>query len=118
MSDKEEFIEALKKRTKSLALEVIKLSRTLPVTDEAKVIGRQLLRSSSSVAANYRAVCRARSKAEFFAKLSITVEEADETCLWLELLIESGIAHNKTTGELLKEAGELTKILARARKNT
>ncbi|MGH9789756.1 MAG: four helix bundle protein [Candidatus Acidiferrales bacterium] len=76
--------EELKKRTKQFAIRVIKLFRSLPKTEEARIIGRQLLRSATSVAANYRAVCRARSKPEFIAKLGLVVEEADESALWLE----------------------------------
>lgn len=77
--------EAFKLRTKQLSLRVIKLFQALPKTDEARILGKQLLRSSTSVAANNRAACWARSKAEFFSKISIAVEEADETLFWLEL---------------------------------
>jgi four helix bundle protein len=66
--------------------------RSLPKTEEARILGRQVLRSGTSVAANYHAVCRARSKAEFTAKLGVVVEEADETVFWLELLVESGLS--------------------------
>ncbi len=76
--------EELRERTKRFAIAVVRLFRSLPRTDEARVIGRQLLRSATSVAANYRAVCRARSKAEFIAKVGVVVEEADETVFWLE----------------------------------
>ena len=69
----------LKDRTKQFAIRIVKLFRSLPKTEEAKIIGRQLLRSGTSVAANYRAVCHARSKAEFIAKIGVVVEEADET---------------------------------------
>src|SRR5258708_16447314 len=81
----------LKKRTKAFALRVIKMSEALPTTRAANVINSQILRSATSIAANYRAVGRARSKAEFVAKLGVVVEETDETVLWLELLLESGI---------------------------
>ncbi len=84
-----EFAEAFKKRTQKFVVDNIKFFRTLPKTEEAKIIGRQLLRSSSSVGANYRAACRARSKAEFHSKLSIVVEEADESIFWMEILIEA-----------------------------
>src|ERR1700709_1735710 len=86
-----EFPEVFKKRTKKFVVDNIKFFRTLPKTEEAKIIGRQLLRSSSSVGANYRAACRARSKAEFHAKLSIVVEEADESVFWMEILVEAEI---------------------------
>ena len=79
--------EELKKRTKQFAIRIIKLFRSLPRTEEARVIGKQMLRSGTSVAANYRAVCRARSRAEFIAKVGVVVEESDETVLWLELLV-------------------------------
>ena len=81
--------EELKKRTKAFAVRVVKLFRSLPKTDEARVIGRQMLRSATSVAANYRAVCRARSKAEFTAKMGVVVEEADETVFWLEFVVDT-----------------------------
>ena len=80
--------EELKQRSKLFAISVIKLSRKFPRSEEARVIARQLLKSATSVAANYRATCRARSKAEFIAKVGIVVEEADETVFWLELVEE------------------------------
>ena len=81
----------LKQRTKSFAIRIVNLFRSLPRAPDAQVLGRQVLRSGTSVAANYRAVCRARSKAEFISKLGTVVEEADETVFWLELLTETGI---------------------------
>ena len=81
----------LKQRTKQFALQIIRLYRTLPVTDEERILGKQLLRSRTSVGANYRAACRARSKAEFIAKLGIVLEESDETVFWLELLVETNV---------------------------
>lgn len=104
--------QALKDRTKQFAIRVVKLFRSLPRTEEARVIGRQVLRSGTSVAANYRAVCRARSKAEFIAKVGVVVEEADETVLWLELLIETQIFSERRMGGLLNEANELLAIFA------
>ena len=89
---------------------MIRLFRSLPNKPDAQVLGKQLLRCGTSVAANYRAVCRARSKAEFIAKIGIVVEEADEAVLWLELLTESGIVVKERTADLLKEAHELTSI--------
>ena len=83
--------EILKEWTKQFARRIIKLFRILPKTEEARVIGRQVLRSGTSVAANYRAACRARSKVEFIAKMGIVVEEADETVFWLELLVDAQI---------------------------
>lgn len=100
----------LKERTKQFALRVIRLCRALPRSEEARIIGRQLLRSGTSVGANYRAACRARSKAEFVAKLGIVLEEADETVFWLELLQESDIVTARKLGSLAQEARELTSI--------
>lgn len=108
--------EVLKKRSKQLALKGIRLFQELPRTTEARILGKQFLRSITSVAANYRAACRARSQAEFFAKLSIVVEEADETLLWLELLIEANIVNEATIQPLYKEAQELLYIFSASRK--
>src|SRR5438093_9624328 len=102
--------EELKRRTKSFALRVIRVLKGLPRNDESRTLGKQLLRSGTSVAANYRAVCRARSKAEFIARLGIVVEEADETVFWLELLTETGIVRPERANDLLKEANELVAI--------
>lgn len=83
------FNEDLRNRTKIFAVRIIKMYSILKKTDEIRIIGKQLLRSGTSVAANFRAVCRARSDKERFAKLSIVVEEADETLFWLEILEET-----------------------------
>ncbi|MGD0569636.1 MAG: four helix bundle protein [Candidatus Sulfotelmatobacter sp.] len=107
--------EELRDRTKAFALRVIRLFRSLPYKTDTQVLGKQLLRCGTSVAANYRAVCRARSKAEFVARLGIAAEEADEAVLWLELLIESGILKSEMTEGLLKEARELAAILTASR---
>jgi four helix bundle protein len=104
--------EEFKKRTKEFAIRIIKLFRSLPRTEEARVIGRQMLRSGTSVAANYRAVCRARSRAEFIAKVGVVVEESDETVLWLELLVDTQIVSAKRMTKLLVEANELLAIFA------
>jgi four helix bundle protein len=109
--------EIFRARTKALALRVIRLYRALPKTGEAQVVGKQLLRSATSVAANYRAVCRARSKAEFIAKIGVVVEEADETVFWIEMLVESGIIKESRAEELLVEANEFLRVFA-ASKNT
>lgn len=111
-----DFVTNLKNRTKSFVLEAIKFYQSIPKTEEAKIIGRQFMRSSSSVGANYRAACRARSKAEFFSKLSIVVEEADETAFWLEILIEAEITNNENANRLLNEVSEILAIMAKARK--
>jgi len=89
--------------------------RSLPRSPEAQVMGRQLLRSGTSVGANYRAACRSRSKAEFLAKLGIVVEEADESAFWLELLIETGTFKKEKLENLLNEARELTALFNAAR---
>jgi len=104
--------EELKHRTKAFAIRIVKRFRSLPKTEEARIIGRQGLRSGTSVAANYRAVCRARSKAEFISKIGVVVEEADETVFWLEMLIETKIVSAQKLADLLKEADELLAIFA------
>ena len=104
--------DELKRRTKGFAIRIVKLFRSLPRTEEARIIGKQVLRSGTSVAANYRAVCRARSKAEFIAKIGVVVEEADGTIFWLELLVETGIAQQNRMDNMLAEANELLAIFA------
>ena len=104
--------EILKDRTKQFAIRIVKLFRALPKNDEARVIGKQVLRSGTSVAANYRAVCRARSGAEFIAKIGMVVEEADETVFWLELLVETEIISLQKMESLINEANELLAIFA------
>jgi four helix bundle protein len=88
----------------------------LPRNTEAQVLGKQLLRSGTSIGANYRAAGRARSKAEFISKMGIVVEEADETVFWIECLIESGIVKPVLLTEILKEANELIAIFAASRR--
>jgi four helix bundle protein len=102
--------DALKDRTKRFAVLAIRLCQSIPRSQASSVITRQLLRSATSVGANYRAVCRARSTADFVSKLGIVLEEADETLFWLELLIESGATHPEKVAALLKEADELVAI--------
>jgi len=92
----------LKKRTKAFASRVIRLADALPRRTSAQVLGRQTLRSGTFVAANYRAACRARSKPEFVARIGVVAEEADETVLWLELMIENGIVPESRLEPLLK----------------
>src|SRR2546430_3035937 len=92
----------LKRRTKSFAIGIVNLFRSLPRSPDAQTLGKQILRSGTSVAANYRAVCRARSKAEFISKMGIVVEEADETVLWLEVLSETGVVRAERVGDLQK----------------
>ena len=105
----------LRQRTKQLALRVIKLFRTLPKTQEARVLGEQVLRSSTAAAANYRSACNARSRADFISKIGITIEEADKTAFWLELLIDANIVRKARLENLLAEANELVRIFAATR---
>jgi four helix bundle protein len=99
--------QQFKTRTKQLALRVIRLVESLPMTKTADVIGKQLLRSSTSIGANYRASCRAKSTADLIAKLSIVEEETDETLYWLELLIESGLVEPDKLKNLMQETNEI-----------
>jgi four helix bundle protein len=94
----------LKKRTKSFAIRIVNLFRSLRTSPDAQTLGKQLLRLGTSVAANYRAVCRARSQAEFIARMGIVVEEADEAVLWLELLGETGVINPERARDLLKRS--------------
>lgn len=96
-----------KDRTKGLALRVIRLVKAMPKNAPAQVIGKQLLRSGTSVGANYRAAYRGKSKADVIAKLAIVEEEADETAYWLELLIESGLMPERKLSYLVKETDEI-----------
>lgn len=111
------FNEQLRIRTKVFALDIIKLFQMLPKSDEARIIGKQLLRSGTSVAANFRASCRARSVKEYYAKICIVVEECDESVFWLEVLEESEIYKADLQKELLKESEELIAIFAKTKKN-
>jgi four helix bundle protein len=118
MTAKEEFVENFKKKTKKYSLDAIKIFQNLPKTEESRIIGTQFLRSALSVGANYRTVCRARSKAEFFAKLSVTVEEADEVLFWVEILKVSDIYKKEHIYNFEKEGKEMLSVLATARKDT
>ena len=108
----------LKHRTKKFALRIIKLVGALPKTMEAQEIGRQLLKSGTSVGANYRSACRGRSKAEFLSKLGIVEEEADEAAFWLELIIAAKLMEENLVEPLLIEANELVSIMVSAKKTT
>jgi len=107
----------LKARTKRFALRVMKLVDAMPRTIQGRAIANQIIRSATSVAASYRAACRARSRAEFIAKIGIVEEEADESCFWLELIIDSGLLTEERIRPLLSEAGELVAIMAASRKS-
>ncbi len=107
--------EVLKERTKRFAVRVIRVVRSLPSGSEGRVIGHQLLRSGTSVAANYRAVCRARSRPEFLAKLAIVIEEADESVFWLELLVDAALVPESKLKDLQSEANQLVAIFNASR---
>lgn len=102
--------EQLKDRTKNFALEVIKLVEQLPKGRATDIIGKQLIRSGTSVGANYRAASRAKSPADFISKMGIVEEEADEAMYWMELLVESGSLRSDQVVPLVKEANELLAI--------
>jgi four helix bundle protein len=103
--------QQMKTRTKEFAKEIIKLCRLLPDNREGRLIGNQIFRAGTSVAANYRAACRAKSTADFISKLSIVEEEADETLFWLELIKETKILDNDFIDSLMKENNELISII-------
>ena len=109
--------DELKTRTKQFALRIIKLVGKLPKTVAGYAIGKQLIRSGTSIATNYRAVCLARSRADFIAKLGIVIEESDESILWLELIIESKIMQENLLKSLLQEAKEITAIMIASKKS-
>jgi four helix bundle protein len=104
--------EILKARTKAFAVASIKFYSTLPKTEENRVLGKQFLRSATSVASNYRASCRGRSDKEFYAKICIVVEEADEALFWLELFTESELVCPDHCRTLMSECNELVKIFS------
>ena len=107
--------EELKRRTKRFAVETIRFHRTLPRTEETRVIGWQLLRAASSVGANYRAVCRAKTDSDFIYKLGVCIEESDEAGYWVEILVEAEIIPASRGRDLIREADELTRILVASR---
>ncbi len=110
--------EDMKTRTKQFALRVIRLVESLPNMKTANVIGNQLLRSGTSVGANYRAACRAKSTADFINKLAIVEEEADESMYWMELLVESNQIKNNLVENLHSENDEILSIIVSAIKTT
>ena len=107
----------LKARTKQFALRVMKMVNALPRTIQGRVIAKQIIRSATSVGANYQAVCRARSRAEFIAKIGVVEEEADESCFWLELIMHSDLLTEERIRPLLSKADELVAIMAASRKS-
>jgi four helix bundle protein len=108
--------DELRTRTRAFSLRVVKLVQTLPKNMIADVLGKQVLRCATSVGANYRAACRAQSGAMFIAKLSIVVEEADETVYWLELIRDASLVKPELLAELIDEAEQILKIMAASRK--
>jgi four helix bundle protein len=106
----------LKTRSKEFALRVLRMVEALPRSLISGVLGRQIARSSTSVAANYRAVCRARSRADFIAKLGLVEEEVDETAFWLEMIVDAGLQPAAKLAALSKEADELTAIFVQSLK--
>jgi len=111
-------MEGLRDRTKHFALRVVRMYSTLPKETSAQVMGKQVLRSGTSVAANFREASRARSDAEFISKLGIVEQELDESILWFELLVESGVVAETKLASLRQEAEELIKITVTAIKKT
>ena len=107
--------DELKERTKQFTLRIMKLVDALPNTVAGRAIANQIMRSGSSVGANYRAACRARSNAEFISKIGIVLEESDETIFWPELIIDGKLLPKKKVETLRKEAEEITAIMAASR---
>jgi four helix bundle protein len=108
--------EELKRRTKQFGIRIVKLVEALPRSQTAAVIGRQLLRSATSVGANYRAVCRAKSRADFIAKLGIVEEECDESLYWLEMLVETNLIKPPLVASLMNEGEEILAIIVASAK--
>ena len=116
MTEKQKFVESMKFRTTKFAIDVILFCDSLKQKKASSVITYQLIKSATSTAANYRAVCRARSKKEFFSKLCIVVEESDETEFWLELIRETGLSTDPDFLETIRnEAMEIMKIMSKAK---
>lgn len=114
---KADFVTKFRERTKKIVVDAIELYRSLSKTEEARIIGKQLLRSASSVGANYRAACRARSQAEFHSKISIVIEEADESLFWMEILVDTNIIAKTNIEKLMAEGNEIVKVTSSARKS-
>ena len=103
--------EIVKKRTRAFGLRVLRLVEALPKTPAGKVIGAQLLKSGTAIGANYRAACRARSRAEFVVKMGVVEEEADETVYWIEMLVDAGLVPQQRVAELPDEANQIVAIV-------
>ena len=102
----------LQDRTKKFAIRIIKAFSRVPKDEASRIIGRQFLRSGTSLAANYRAACRARSAADFISKISIVAEETDETLFWFELMVEADLVELRLVESLMSESAELLKIFS------
>jgi four helix bundle protein len=107
-----EFAIKMQERTMAFAVQTVRFFVKLPKTDEARIPGKQLLRAATSVGANYRAVCRSKSEADFISKMGTVVEEADESGFWLDLLQNSGVCPAATIQPLKTEADELLRIFS------
>ncbi len=119
MTEKEAFINMMKKRTKKFAVDIILFCDTLKNNKASSVITYQLIKSATSTGANYRAACKARSKNEFFSKICIVAEEADESEYWLEVIKDASLSNNyKELQRLLEEVIEITKIMSKAKSST
>ena len=119
MTEKEEFIVMMKSRTKKFAVDVILFCDSLKTCKASSVITYQLVKAATSTGANYRAACKARSRKEFFSKICIVVEEADESDYWLEVIKDSKLSNdNKELGRLLIEVKEVIKIMSKAKSTT
>ncbi len=103
--------EEMKQRTKYFALRIIRLAEALPKTNEGSVISKQILKSGTSVGANYRAACRSRTDRDFMARMGTVEEEADETIYWLELIVESGMIKSELVHEIMQEAEEILRMI-------
>ncbi len=119
MTEKEIFIEKMKDKTKKFAVDVIGFCDSLKTCKASGVITYQLVKSSSSTGANYRATCKARSRKEFFSKICIVVEEIDESEYWLEVITDAKLSNDKNElKRLLKEANEINKIMSKAKNSS
>jgi len=110
--------EEMKQRTKKFAVRIFKMADSLPRSTASQVVARQILRSGSSVAANYRSACRARSHSEFIAKLGVVEDEADETLFWLEFIVETRLLPAAKLDRLMDEARQLLAIVVASRKTS
>jgi four helix bundle protein len=119
MNEKDRFIEAMKQRTKKFGVDIILFCDSLKKCKATSVVTYQLIKSATSTGANYRAACRGRSQAEFFSKISIVVEEADESLFWLEVIDDARLSSNQTElDRLLTECTEILKIVSRSKDTT